>query len=86
MRTDVLMLLLGLACVFAGLWLIVGIQGDVNRQLREFLAVLFFVTFLYLGWDFAGTVQTRRREEREERETEFDRELAGRRNNRRVRR
>ena len=86
MRIDVLMFLLGLVCVFAGLWLIVGIPGDTNRQLREFLAVLFFVVFIYIGFDFAASIQARRREQKDEQVSAWDKDYEVRRNNRRVRR
>lgn len=86
MRIDVLMLILGLVCVFAGLWLIIGIPGDTNRQLRELLAVLFFVMFLYLGFDFAGTIQARRKEQKDQSESAWVKDYEARRDNRRTRR
>lgn len=82
MRIDVLMLVLGLVCLFGGLWLIAGISGDANRQLREFLAVIFFIMGIYLFFDFASDVREERREQRRKKDSEFDDYIASRRSRR----
>ena len=53
MLSSVLMFILGLGCIFVGLFLIIGNFPGVSFALRELLAACFFIIAIYFAFNFA---------------------------------
>ena len=81
---NLMVLILGLVCVFIALFLLIG-TSFITFEFREFLAIPFLVVAMYIFFDFGHSGLSNRRERDERRQTEFRSNLRERLNKRRQR-